>query len=249
MNEENVVIERASARCFVCKLPAETLDALHADRFQNGLGFEAIARKHALPDRPLSESGCRRHFHNGHVIPPEDSTISAADAVPEPALAADDADLGSELDGHAVLDASTKASTEMLDALVRDYRAALSRNPREAERLLGVVMKVQTQLQRVLKERDKCRARRQEFRKAIPKIVDRCTDELSRSITPVMRENAAGIRNDIVEYAHGRLSPEDLWDRLLRYERAWPMEIGERLRLARREALKAEEEAYVRQQG
>ncbi len=66
--------------------------------------------------------------------------------------------------GHAILEASTKALTEMMDSLVREHRAVVGRNPREAERLLGSFMKVQTQLQRSLKEWDESRARQQAFR-------------------------------------------------------------------------------------
>ncbi len=244
MNDGNVPTERASTRCFACKLPADVLDALHHDRFQNGMGFESLAQTYALPEYPLSESGLRRHFSR-HVGEPEYSPISDGEGMPGADPAAAGTGPADELDAQAVLEVSTKALTEMMASLVREHRAVVGRNPREADRLLTTCMKLQTALAKSIKQRDESRTRRQEFRKAIPQIVDRCTDELSRSITPVMRENAAGIRNDIVEYSHGRLSPEDLWDRLMRYERAWPMEIGERLRVARREALKAVEEAYV----
>ena len=81
VNDPNVEKARASKRCSACKLPEEALAALHQDRFENGLGFEPLAQKYALPDRPLSESGCRRHF-NRHVPEPEDSSISEAGGAP-----------------------------------------------------------------------------------------------------------------------------------------------------------------------
>lgn len=244
MNDDTVQAERASTRCFVCKLPTELLAALHADRFQNGMGFETIARKYAQPDRPLSESGCRRHFAR-HVIEPENLSIADGEGVADLG-AADGAEDGDELDGHAVLQASTKALTEMMDSLVREHRAVVARNPREAERVLGVFMKAQGQLQRSLKQRDENRARREEFRKTIPHIVQRCSAEAARLIMPVMREHAANLRDEIVEYSHGRLSPEDLWSRLVRYEVEWPKQVGERMRVAQLQALKAEEEAHAR---
>ena len=69
MNDGNVENARASTRCYVCKLPTEALAALHHDRFQNGMGFETLARKYAQPERSLSESGVRRHFAR-HVPEP-----------------------------------------------------------------------------------------------------------------------------------------------------------------------------------
>src|SRR5882724_11995898 len=139
MNDENVVNGRASSRCFACKLPADMLAALHADRFQNGLGFEALARKYALPERPLSESGIRRHFAR-HVTQPQDSSISEAEA---PVNGLDAGVVGGELDAQAVLEAGTKALTEMMTSLVQEHRAVVARNPREAERLLTALIKVQ----------------------------------------------------------------------------------------------------------
>ena len=56
-----------------------------------------------------------------------------------------------------------------------------------------------------------------------------------------MRKNAEQVREDVVEYSHGRLSPEDFSARLLLLEREWPKEVGVRLRAATTEALKAEE--------
>lgn len=240
MNDDNVVTERASTRCFACKLPAELLDVMHADRFERGMGFEVLARKYALPDRPLSESGCRRHFAR-HVVEPEDSRISNTADLPGGDGAAGDTERSDGLDGHAVLEASTKALTEMMDSLVREYRAIVGRNPREAERLLGLFMKVQGQLQRSLKARDEGRVRQLEFRQTVPQIVQRCTTQLVRSILPVMRENAAKLRDEVVEYSKGQLSAEDFWNHLVLYEIEWPKEVGLRLRAATTEVLKMEE--------
>jgi len=144
-----------------------------------------------------------------------------------------------ELDGHTVLEASTKALTEMMDALVRQHRDVVARNPREAERLLGVFMKVQGQLQRSLKERDESRARREEFRKTVPQIVDRCISETCRSIASLMRENGKKLREGIVEVASQRLSLGEFWNRLTQYENAWPIEVATRMKAARVEALRA----------
>lgn len=242
MNDENVVMERASTRCFVCRLPDDVLAALHADRYQNGVGFEALARKYALADRPLSESGCRRHF-GAHVIKPEDSPISGGDCLldtHEPAVAT------AELDGHAVLEASTKALTQMLDSLVREHRAVVGQNPRETERLLGVFMKVQGQLQRSLKERDESRARQYEFRKSILPIIKRIWCEAVESIIGLMRDNGRKVREDFSEVAHERMTVDEFWNRLSNAENAWAMEVATRMRKATAEALQAEEDAYAR---
>jgi len=128
-----------------------------------------------------------------------------------------------------------------MDSLVREHRTVVARNPREAERLLGVFMKVQGQLQRSLKERDAGRTRREEFRQAIPLIVDRITSAAMHPILGLMRRNAEQVREDVVEYSHGRLSPEDFSARLLLLEREWPKEVVVWLRAATTEALKAEE--------
>jgi len=238
MDDSNVLKMR-DVRCSACKLPAEVLAALHADRFEHGMGFEALARKYTLPDRPLSESGCRRHFAR-HVPEPEDSPISEA----EEALGADPAtgiEPADELDGHAVLEASTNALTEMMDSLVREHRAVVARNPREAERLLGVFMKVQAQLQRSLKERDQSRARRQEFLKTIPPIVQRCTTAVMKATLPLIRQGAERLHAEVGEYVQGNVSAQELWNALLRYEVELPREVAATMGEAMREALKTEQ--------
>lgn len=243
MNDENVQTARVPTRCYVCKLPGEVLDSLHADRFQRGMGFEALARKYAQPpSRPLSEAGCRRHFHNGHVPEPEDSPISEVPGADPAASATEHRD---ELDGHAVLESSTKALTEMMDALVRQQRDVVARNPREAERLLGVFMKVQGQLQRSLKERDGSRARQQEFRKTIRPVIKRITSAAVDPILSVMRENGKKVRDDFFEVAHERMTVDEFWSRLSAAENAWVMEVATRMRTATDEALRAEEEAHA----
>ena len=121
MNDPNVEKARASKRCSACKLPEEALAALHQDRFENGLGFEPLAQKYALPDRPLSESGCRRHF-NRHVPEPEDSSISEAGGAPGADPAACGTTPGDDLDGHALLEAGTRT-------LGGDGRSARTRVP------------------------------------------------------------------------------------------------------------------------
>lgn len=238
MNDANVVTERASTRCFVCKLPTELLAALHADRFQNGMGFEALARKYAQPDRRLSEAGCRRHFNNRHVVQPEDSRIPEGDDT----LGRDAAPSGSEvLDAQAVLETSTKALTEIMESLGHQYRAALAQQPHVAERLLATFVKVQAALARSIKQRDESRARREEFRKAIPHIVRRCISEALRAVLPLIREKAKNVRQDVLDVAHETLSWAEFESRLIQLEMQWPREVWQRVSAATAEALKVEE--------
>jgi len=125
--------------------------------------------------------------------------------------------------------------------LVREHRAVVARNPREAERLLGVFLKVQSALANSLKQRDEARARREDFRKTIPAMVQRCTSAVMHALLPLMRDNAKRLRDDVVEFSHGRLSPDDLWTRLVEYETAWPQAVGETMRAAQDQALQTEE--------
>jgi hypothetical protein len=236
------ILKMHDVRCSACKLPEEVLAALHDDRLKNGLGFGTLARKYALPERSLSESGVRRHF-NRHVAEPEHSPISEGDDVP----GADAAPSGTdELDGHAVLESSTRALTEMMDVLVRQHRDVVARNPREAERLLGVFMKVQGQLQRSLKERDQARARQEEFRRAIRPIIKRIASEAIDPIISAMRENGKRVRDDFFEVANQRKTVDEFWSHLSAAEEGWAMEVARRMRTASDAALQAEEEAYAR---
>ena len=206
----------------------------------SGTGFETLAGKYAQPERSLSESGVRRHFSR-HAPEPEDSPISEAEGAPGADPAACGTEHGEELDGRAVLEASTKALTEMMDSLVREHRAVVARNPREAERILGVFMKVQGQLSRLLKERDEGRARREEFRKSILPIVQRCTSAVMKATLPLIRQNAERLREEVGEYVLGKLGAEELRQRLLQYEVRLPTEVAARMKAAMTDALAAEE--------
>ena len=241
MNDPNVEKARASKRCSACKLPEEALAALHQDRFENGLGFEPLAQKYALPDRPLSESGCRRHF-NRHVPEPEDSSISEAGGAPGADPAACGTTPGDDLDGHALLEAGTRTLGEMVEPLAREYREAASQQRAQvAERAFTKFMKAQSELAKCVKQLEAGRTARNEFRQTVPEIVGRCTLAAMHSILPVMRENAKRIRDEVVEYSQGTLSREEFWNRLMRYEVEWPREIATRMKAAQTEALKGEE--------
>jgi hypothetical protein len=237
--EDANILKMREIRCSACKLPVDVLAALHADRFENGMTFEDSVGKYGTAEHPLSESGLRRHFAR-HAAERADSPISEAEEM----LGADPAantEPTEGLDGHAVLEASAKALTEMMDALVREHRTVVGRNPREAERILGVFMKVQAQLQRSLKARDESRVRQQEFRKTIPPIVQRCTAVVMKAILPLIRQSAERLREEVGAYVQGRQSAEQLWNVLLGYEVQLPREVGARMGEAMREALKTEE--------
>ena len=132
----------------------------------------------------------RRHFAR-HVSEPEFWPISEAETP------ANDSRSGDELDAHAILESSTKALTEMMESLVRQYRATAAQQPYAAERLLTTFMKVQAALARSLKQRDDDQLRREEFRKTVPQIVERCTSEAMRSILPLMRQNMTNLREEV----------------------------------------------------
>ena len=216
----------------------------------SGLGFEALAARYALAERPLSESGIRRHFAR-HVAQPEDSSMSGTEA-PENGLDAgaasrDDTTLGDDLDGHALLEAGTRTLGEMVEALAREYREAASQQRAQgAERAFTKFMKAQSELAKCVRQVEVGRRVRNEFRQTVPEIVGRCTLAAMHSILPVMRENATRLREEVVEYSHGRLSAEELWNRLLRYEVEWPREIATRMKAAQAEALKSEEARSLR---
>jgi len=176
----------------------------------------------------------RRHFAR-HVSEPEFWPISEAETP------ANDSRSGDELDAHAILESSTKALTEMMESLVRQYRATAAQQPYAAERLLTTFMKVQAALARSLKQRDDDQLRREEFRKTVPQIVERCTSEAMLSILPLMRKNMTNLHEEVTEYANGTLGVEEFWRRLVRYEVEWPKEVGARMRVAQTQALKAEE--------
>jgi len=243
MTDPNLVTPLAvSPRCSACKLPSELLTAFHRDRFEQGMTFEALALEYALPEHPLSESGVRRHFAR-HVDEPENSQISGADAsgngledAPTLGNTADDG-----LDSHALLEAGARTLAEIVRTLGREYQTAAQEHPQVAERAFGKFMKAHIALAKSVKQLEDGRVQRAEFQRTIPEIVRRLTTEAVRSILPVMRENAENVRQDVVEYAHGRLSAEDFSARLLRLELEWPKEVGLRMRAATTEALKAEE--------
>jgi len=241
MDDQHIVIARASSRCSACKLPEDVLAALHRDRFESGIGFETLAGKYALPERPLSESGVRRHFAR-HVTEPEDSSISEAGGAPGADPAACGTTPGDDLDGHALLEAGTRTLGEMVEALAREYREAASQQRAQgAERAFTKFMKAQSELAKCVRQVEVGRRVRNEFRQTVPEIVGRCTLAAMHSILPVMRENAKRIRDEVVEYSQGTLSREEFWNRLMRYEVEWPREIATRMKSAQTEALKGEE--------
>ena len=187
-------------------------------------------------------SGLRRHFAR-HVAEPEDSSILDADDpggldAPSASFANSGRD---ELDGEAVLEASTKALTEMMESLAREYRAAVGRNPRAGERLLAMFTKVQGALARALKQRGEERLRREEFRKTVPQIVRRCAGEVTRPLASMMRENAKNVRQCLAEVSDGKRTVDDFWNYLIRLEMEWPMQLGTAMRAAVAEALKTGE--------
>ncbi len=244
MDAENLQIERASTRCSVCRLPDEVLANLHADRFEGGMGFEAIARKHALPDRPLSEAGVRRHFNNGHVAERgEEKPLEAANANGDadmyaPGLGATTED---DLDSRALVEAGAQVLGEMVQTLASEYRAAAQQRPAVADRAFAKFMKAHTELAKTVKQLEAGRTLRDEFRKTVPRLVEKVTTEAMDSIATLMREIGKRLREDFVSVGEERLSLDEFWNRLTQYENAWPIEIGTRMRAAKTAALKAEE--------
>lgn len=243
MTDPNVVTPQPVPRCLACKLPTEVRDALHGDRFEGGMSFEALAMKYSLADHRLSESGLRRHFAR-HAPEPEVLSIQGGDADGNGAEAistsfgntADDA-----LDGYALLEAGTRSLVEIIRTLEQEYRSAAQRTPQAADRLFDKLLKAQAMLARSVEQLHDARALREEFRKTVPQIVDRCASEACRSLASLMRENAKALRQDVVDVGNGTLSFDEFWNRLLRYENAWPMEVGKRMKVATTEALRAEE--------
>lgn len=243
MNEPNVVNLQRSTRCSACKLPDDVLASLHQDRFRGGMGFGKLALKYA-EHRPLSEPGVRRHF-TGHVSVDENSSIprgepstNAVDAVPSSGGTAP----ADNLDPNALLETGTQILGEMVQALAQEYReAATQQRAQAADRAFTKFMKAHAELTKAVRQVEAGRAARDEFRKTIPGIVQRCTSTAMHAILPVMRQNAAKVRDEIVEYSNGRLSGEEFWKRLVRYEFEWPEAVGAAMRKAQTEALKTEE--------
>ena len=241
MDETNVLKTR-EVRCSACKLPADVLAALHGDRFENGMTFEDLVGKYGSAGYSVSESGLRRHMAK-HAAVPEDSPISGAAASGDgldPALNSF-VNSGGELDAHALLEGGTRTLFEVVKMLEEEYRTTAQQNPQSAQRVLDKLLKAHALLARSVKQLEEGRTVRDGFRKTVPQIVDQITSAALRAILPVMRENAEQMREDVVEYAHGRLSADEFGTRLMRLEVEWPREVGTRMKAATREALKTEE--------
>jgi len=234
---------RTLPRCSVCRLPATTLARVHEDRLRSHLTLGAITGELREAGHDISESALRRHL--GRHVPALDFSpiLQAGRPQEKPATIATAFDnlIGKELDAHAALEAGTSALVEMMQALVRDFRAAPGQRSQVGERVLGQFLKMQNALVRSLKELEVGRTKRDEFRRIVPQIVDRIVTEAVRSIASVMRENGKRLREDIVEVGNERMTLDEFWSRLSRYENEWAMEVGTRMRTATTEALKAEE--------
>ncbi len=240
--EDANVLKRREARCSACKLPAEVLAALHADRFENGMTFEDLVGKYGSAEHSLSESGLRRHMAK-HAAVPQNSPIS------EPAASEEGLDTasttfakpGGELDAHGLLEGGTKTLFEVVKTLEEEYRTTTQRNPQAAQRVLDKLLKAHALLARSVKQLEDGRTVRNEFRQIVPEIVQRCTSAALLSILPVIREGAERSREDVNEYVQGHLSAGELRSRLLRYDLEVRNEVGLRMKAAMTEALKAEE--------
>lgn len=242
MNTENIVTPRASARCSACKLPPEVLSALHRDRFEGRLGFEALAAKYERSDLPLSESGVRRHFAR-HVAEAElSSFVEEMTSQDETNLSSNSSDNATaNLNPDALLESGAKTLAELINALDQEYRAAVQRGPQAADRTFAKVLKAQTLLARIAKQLQDGRIKRNEFRRTVPEIVVRCTSAAGKACVAVMRENANLVRQYVHDFLAGSMSEEDLQVRLVRVEIEWAKEVWTSLRIARTEALQAEE--------
>jgi hypothetical protein len=234
---------RTLPRCSVCRLPANTLARVHEDRLRSHLTLGAITGELREAGHDISESALRRHL--GRHVPDLDySPISQAgrpQEQPTTVATAFDNLIGKELDPTGALEAATTALVEMMQALVRDFRTAAGQRSQVGERVLGQFLKMQNALVRSLKELEVGRTKRDEFRRVVPQIVDRIVTEAVRSIASLMRENGKRLREDIVEVGHERMTLDEFWSRLSRYENEWAMEVGTRMRAATKEALQTEE--------
>jgi len=236
MTDGNVVNARASTRCSACKLEAEVLTELHRDRFEHGLGFEALAKKYGQPHLPLSEAGCRRHFTR-HVSVPTDSAICE----PQADQPGGDHASNAQCDGYPFLENTTRILAGLVESLAEEYRTAGQHGPQGVERAFSKYIRAQSELVKCVKQLDAWRMLKDKLRQTIPHIADCFTESAIRSMLVVVREHAHKVRDDVVEYAHGRLSPQDMHSRLLRYEYEWQEDHGAKLRLAQKVAVKAGE--------
>src|SRR6266566_1009452 len=137
MEGSKVMESRALPRCSICRLPTETLARVHEDRLRLHLTLEEITGVLRDAGHNVSDSALRRHL--GRHLPegaysgiPSASTSGNGH---EPVSTAFDNLVGKELDGHAVLEAGTQTLVEMMQALVRDYRATAGRGPQASERV------------------------------------------------------------------------------------------------------------------
>lgn len=236
MTDGNVPNVRVSTRCSACKLEAELLTELHRDRFENGLGYEALAMKYRQPHLPLSEAGCRRHFTRHVSVPPE-SAICEPDADQPHGDHASNA----QCDGYAVLENGTRILAGLVESLAEEYRTAGQHGPQGVERAFSKYIKAQSELAKCVKQLETSRMLKDKLRQTIPHIAECFTESAIRSMLTVVREHAQRVRDDAVEYSHGRLTPQEMHSRLLRYEFEWANDHGAKLRQAQRDAVKAGE--------
>lgn len=237
MDDSNLLRIR-EPRCSACRLAPEALAALHRNRFEDMLTFEELALKNGL-----SDSSIRRHLRR-HALAPEKGSVAEPanlDAETDPDTLPPNGSAGDDLDSHALLQAGVKTLGEMVQALANEYRVAVQQHPQVAERAFTKFMKAQSELAKSVKQLEAGRTVRDEFRKTVPRLVERVTTEAVGSIATLMREIGKRLREDFTSVCDERLSLDEFWNRLMQYENAWPIEIGTRMKAATKAALTVED--------
>jgi hypothetical protein len=222
-------------RCSVCRMGDEGIAQLHTDRFENWLTFEALARKYARPEHPLSESSIRRHITK-HAAEPEDSPIPDVEDVPAEAVT-DTTDHADGFDAEGLLGIGIKNLAALIELLTREIQT----HPQAGTRLFDKVLKAQALLARLVEQVDESTARQAEFRKTIRPMIDRIMTAACQSLASVMRQNGKRVREDYLEAASERITVDELLNRLSKAEDEWPREVGMRMRAATEGAFRAEE--------
>jgi hypothetical protein len=232
------ILKKREPRCTACRLPVEVLAELHRDRFEEAMTFDALVGKY---ESHLSPSGLRRHMSR-HAISPEDQAMSERGNVGVQAdVARAESLAGEDFDPHALLESGTRTLAEMVETLAQEYKDAVSQQrPQAAERVFAKFMKAHGELAKAVKQVEVGRAVQSEFRKTIPRIIERCASTALLAILPLIRECAERWGDDVDEYVDGKLRLDELRSRLRNYDLGVRTEVAARMKAAMTEALQAE---------
>ena len=220
-----------SSRCLACRMPGVRLDQLHRDRLQLGLTFEALAQNCRTDGVALSESSLRRHFRR-HVAEEVYSQLAQSQEDPPPSPdtpTAFDGLLGKPVNERLVLEAITQAVMEKVRTAEQEWRAATARHPQGAEKALMKFLKMQTALERSLKQLREARGLREDIDKTMLKFAEALGIAVSESSQQFMANHVGMVRDAVNRYLAGNISAGLLVSRLEDFQNDWRQGLADRV--------------------